>query len=156
MKQKAHRLLVLAAPGWNDYEYLKSEFRRLGSIHRKITVIYPDDVEPWMLQIRDWCLHNPEQFTAQGYRKNVFLVGSEQDTERDWRMFWKGDPHEVWCFHSSENFNHWPPHMPWPHLWKTALTMNMQCVMYRTGIKSIRRKRRPVKPRWAGHKRWKG
>lgn len=161
--QKVHRLLVLAAPSWNDYDYLKSEFLRLGSIHKKIEIIFPDDTSPWMLHIRDWCKNNPEKFAARGYPKDVFTYGSAKDEERDWRMFWEGDPHEVWQIEASRNCQGQADQRfsnIWPHLWDAAMAMNMQCVRHsnpgRRKPKIIRRKPRPTNPRWQGRNRWTG
>ena len=139
---KPHRLLVLAANHWHDYEFLQQEFLRLASIHRKIMVIWPHDTELWQLEIADWCKKHPEQFIAKPYEKNVAVYGRrDTDPDRDWHMFWDEYPDEVWKIESTKNFKRRPTDAVWPQLWDMAQASNMTCILY-----SAPRKSSPNKP----------
>lgn len=128
---KQHRVLVLAANDWNDRQFLQEELLRLGSIHRKIRLIFPDDTCPWQIYLHDWCKTHPDQFIAAGYPKDVFQFGTGEDEARDWRMFWTEEPDEVWKIESSKGCKGRPNYPLWPALWDTALAMNMECVVFR-------------------------
>lgn len=125
-----YRVVVVAADVWLDKEFLDTEFRRLASIHKRIEIVYPDDIMPWQLFIRDFCLRT-EGFTGVGYRKDVFTYGQGPDLVRDSKMLLDEIPDQVWKIESSKNYRRRPRTPVYPELWETAKRTGIECVTYR-------------------------
>lgn len=129
---RPHRVLILAPKDWYDPEFFREQFSRLGSIHKRVILIYPDDTCRWQIDVHGWCAAHPDQFYDRGFQKNVFKVGSGEDIERDWKMFFDGNPDEVWRVESSKGCKGRPNAPIFPHLWNAALGSNMTCISYKT------------------------
>lgn len=126
MSEKPYRVLMLAADGWHDYDYLKQEFRRLASIHRHIVLVFPDDHEQWNLEVADYCRKN-EQFTAAGFAPHIggHLTLAESRLERDWAMFLDDDLDLMWVIMNSKGFVRRPSYAVYPHLIDAAYAMGV-------------------------------